>query len=135
MFSLRMVTYQGEYQVIDVDSCNLPTTEGRRGILPNHMPVMLLVQVGVMWCRIGGRIERYTVSDGVFMFENNQGVLLAQAIENVRDIDVARAKEAQFRAQEKLRTSANELDIQRARIALRKAINRVNAANGRDTGE
>ncbi len=128
MLSVKLVTYQGDYKTLEVDSINLPTPQGRRGILPNHMPIMLPIDIGVMYVKINGQQQRYTVSKGVFYFENNEATLLADTIEDVDEIDVDRAEIAKSKAEERLKSASKEIDIRRAEIALAKAVNRINAA-------
>ena len=128
MITAKLVTYRGLYRTIKVDSINLPSVEGRRGILPNHMPIMIPVEIGIMETVADGQKKRYAISDGMFYFENNQATLLADTIEDTSEIDRDRARLAQQRAQEKLESSSEEFEIERARIALQKAINRINAA-------
>ncbi len=129
MFTVDLITYKGKYRKVEVDSINLPTPEGRRGVLPNHMPIMTPVIIGVVETSAGGVKTRYTVSDGMFYFEDNEATLLADTIEDVSEIDIVRARQAEERARKILESSSEEFDIDRARIALQKAINRINAAN------
>ena len=130
MITAKLVTYRGLYRTIEVDSINLPSVEGRRGILPNHMPIMIPVEIGIMETVADGHKKRYAISDGMFYFENNMATLLVDTIEDTSEIDRERARLAQEKAQKKLETSSEEFEIERARVALQKAINRINAAEG-----
>lgn len=127
MFTVELVTYKGVFKTVTAQSINLPTPDGRRGILPNHMPIMLPLSIGVVSILEENGRKRYTVSEGVFYFENNKGTLLADSIEDVDAIDIDRARVAEAKAREKLRNSDNDLDIDKAQIALLKAINRIKA--------
>ena len=127
MFTVELVTYKGVYRTVTAQSINLPTPDGRRGILPNHMPIMLPLSIGVVSILEESGRKRYTCSEGVFYFENNKGTLLADSIEDVDAIDIYRAKAAEAKAREKIRSSDNDLDIDKAQIALLKAINRIKA--------
>ena len=127
MFTVELVTYKGVYKTITAQSINLPTPEGRRGILPNHMPIMLPLTIGVVSIMEENGRKRYTCSEGVFYFENSKGTLLADSIEDVDAIDINRAKAAEAKARERIKNSDNDLDIDKAQIALLKAINRIKA--------
>ena len=127
MFKVQLYTYKGLYRDLEADSINLPTPDGRRGILPNHMAIMLPVSIGVLSITSEAGVKKYTVSEGIFYFENNKGTLLADSIEDVEYIDIKRAKEAVERARQRLETSDTDSDIYRAEVALKKAINRINA--------
>jgi F-type H+-transporting ATPase subunit epsilon len=54
--------------------------------------------------------------------------VLAQIAERPQEIDVARAEAARKRAEERLANRAPDLDIERARIALMKALVRLQVA-------
>ena len=127
MFTVELVTYKGIYRTVNARSINLPTPDGRRGILPNHMPIMLPISIGVVSILEENGRKRYTCSEGVFYFEDNKGTLLADSIEDVEAIDINRARAAEAKARERIRSSDNDLDIDKAQIALLKAINRIKA--------
>ena len=63
MITAKLVTYRGLYRTIEVDSINLPSVEGRRGILPNHMPIMIPVEIGIMETVADGQKKRYAISE------------------------------------------------------------------------
>ena len=127
MFTAKLITYRGEYKVVECNSINIPTPDGRRGILPNHMPIMLPIDLGIMYITENGEKKKYTVTEGIFYFENNEATVLCDAIEDAATIDRERAVLQQQKAEETIRSSDNESDIRRAQLALRKAINRIKA--------
>lgn len=127
MFDLTIITYRGEYAKLTCETVNLPTPDGRWGILSNRMPIMLPLSIGIMYVRTPDGEKRYTVDGGIFYFENNTATLIADEIEDVDFIDVERARKAQLKAEERIRKAQTEYDINRARIALQKAINRIKA--------
>ncbi len=127
MFTIQIMTYKGVYGELECDSCNLPTPDGRRGILPNHMPIIIPVDIGVMHTVENGKPKKYAVSEGIFYFENNYATMLLDSIEDVAKIDIERARRAKERAEEKLRVAQSESEIRRAQVALQKAINRIRA--------
>ena len=127
MFNLTILTYRGLYAEMECNSVNLPTPDGRWGILPNRMPIMLPISIGIMYVRTPDGEKKYTVDGGIFYIENNVATLLIEEIEDVENIDIERARKAQRNAEERIRNAQTEYDINRARIALQKAINRINA--------
>ena len=129
MFKVQFYTYKGLYKEIEADSINLPTPDGRRGILPNHMPVMLPVTLGVVNATVKGENRKFTVADGMFYFENNEAILISDNIEDVRDIDIEAVKAAEMRARQRLSSATRESDVTRAQIALQKALNKISAYN------
>lgn len=84
----------------DVDSVLLPGASGEMGILPKHAPVLTTLKYGVIKVRTAGKEELFTVAGGVAEVQPNIVTILADAAENVEEIDIARAEEARNRAEE-----------------------------------
>jgi len=84
----------------DVDIVVLPGTEGEMGILPHHAPLLTTLKIGIIKVRSGGKEEVFTVAGGVAEVQPDIVTVLADAAENVEEIDVARAEAARKRAQE-----------------------------------
>jgi F-type H+-transporting ATPase subunit epsilon len=87
----------------DADSVLIPGAEGYLGVLPHHTPVLTTIQLGVITVR-GRDGERYfTVAGGVAEVQPDQVTILADAAENVAEIDIQRAGAARLRAEELLK--------------------------------
>ncbi|HKJ37425.1 MAG TPA: ATP synthase F1 subunit epsilon [Anaerolineales bacterium] len=86
----------------DVDSILLPGAGGEMGILPKHAPVLTTLKYGVVKVRKDGQEELFTVAGGVAEVQPNIVTILADAAENVDEIDITRAEEARKRAEEVL---------------------------------
>ncbi len=129
MFKVQLYTYKGLYRELEADSINLPTPDGRRGVLSNHMPIMLPVSLGIVDMVVEGKPCSYTVADGVFYFDNNEAILISDNIEDVRDINIEEVRAAESRARQRLAEATRESDIARAQIAIQKALNKINAYN------
>jgi F-type H+-transporting ATPase subunit epsilon len=84
----------------DVDIIVLPGSGGEMGILPHHAPVLTSLKDGVIKVRKGSREEIFTVAGGVAEVQPDIVTILADAAENVEEIDVARAEAARKRAEE-----------------------------------
>jgi F-type H+-transporting ATPase subunit epsilon len=84
----------------DVDIVVLPGTDGEMGILPHHAPLLTTLKIGIIKVRSGGKEEVFTVAGGVAEVQPDIVTVLADAAENVEEIDVARAEAARKRAQE-----------------------------------
>jgi F-type H+-transporting ATPase subunit epsilon len=92
------IVYQG-----DADIVVLPGAAGEMGILPNHSPVLTVLQFGVIRVRTGKGEEFFTVAGGVAEVQPDQVTVLADAAENVVEIDEQRAETARHRAEEALK--------------------------------
>ncbi|MDD6468142.1 MAG: ATP synthase F1 subunit epsilon [Erysipelotrichaceae bacterium] len=128
MITVKMITPEGLYKTVHTKILNVDTIDGQRGILPNHMPIVLMLKIGVMSTEEEGIRNRYTVSGGMLYFENNVATVLSDSIENVKDIDVGRAQRARDRAEQRLKKGSKDLDVRRAEVALQRALNRIKAS-------
>lgn len=92
------IVYQG-----DADMVVLPGIDGVMGILPNHSPLLTALQFGVITVRLKGEDNYFTVAGGFVEVQPDQVTVLADAAENVAEIDIARAEAAKARAEEMLK--------------------------------
>ena len=86
----------------DVDIVVLPGEAGEMGILPKHAPVLTALKFGIIKVRKDGVEQVFTVAGGVAEVQPTIVTVLADAAENVEEIDVARADAARARAEEAL---------------------------------
>jgi F-type H+-transporting ATPase subunit epsilon len=92
------IVYQG-----DADIVVLPGAAGEMGVLPNHSPVLTVLQFGVIRVRAKGEDQFFTVAGGVAEVQPDQVTVLADAAESVEEIDTQRAESARRRAEELLK--------------------------------
>ncbi|MBN1230764.1 MAG: ATP synthase F1 subunit epsilon [Anaerolineales bacterium] len=85
----------------DADMVIVPGIEGEMGVLPQHSPLLTLLDVGVVRIKIAGeqRQEIFTVTGGVVDIRPDEVIILADASEHLAEIDVERAQAAKDRAQ------------------------------------
>lgn len=76
-----------------------------------------------------GEEERLAVSGGFMEVASNTVRILADTAEKAEEIDVARAEEAAARARARLAAADAGIDMLRAEIALKRAINRLHVAH------
>lgn len=86
----------------DVDMVVLPGAGGEMGVLPHHAPVLTTLKYGVVKVRHAGKEEVFAVAGGVAEVQPDIVTVLADAAENVEEIDIARAQFAKKRAEESL---------------------------------
>ena len=86
----------------DVDIVVLPGSAGEMGILPHHAPLLTTLNYGVIKVRTKGKEEIFTVAGGVAEIQPEIVTVLADAAENVAEIDLDRAEAARQRAKEVL---------------------------------
>jgi F-type H+-transporting ATPase subunit epsilon len=86
------------------------------------------MKTGPMHIKTNKNTLYYAVSGGVLSVQKNQTILLVDAIEQAEEIDVARAKEALKRAEERLKDKNEKIDDARAKASLSRALNRIQVA-------
>jgi len=126
---LKITTHEKVVFDSDVDEIYSKGTQGEFGILPGHIPFMSALDIGVTKVIVDGKPERFTTMGGVFQLKDNEALILTQAAEHAEEIDVERAEEAKKRAQERLEASTGDVDTQRAEIALARALARLKATD------
>ena len=84
----------------DADIIIVPGEAGEMGILPNHAPLLSTLRMGVIKVRFGSNEQDFTVSGGIIEVQPDIITILADAAENVLEIDVTRAEAAKGRAEE-----------------------------------
>ena len=94
----------------EVDAVTLPGAAGEMGILPHHAPVLTTLKYGVIKVRRAGKEELFAVAGGVAEVQPTIVTVLADAAENIQDIDVVRAKAAKKRAEDALANLSPEED-------------------------
>lgn len=90
----------------DVDIVVLPGSAGEMGILPHHAPLLTTLKYGFIKVRQQGNEQVFTVAGGVAEVQPQIVTVLADAAENIEEIDVKRAETARERAQEILARGA-----------------------------
>lgn len=125
-----VVTPVGRYRELETEILNIKTIDGQRGILPNHVPTVLVLDIGKMVIVNDGKREDYAVGGGIVYFDDNHAKILVDSIESQEEINVKRAEEAKERAMRRLESKDENIDIRRAEISLKKAINRINVKKG-----
>lgn len=132
---LEFVTPERAVAHEEVDELQLPGEEGYFGVLPGHAPLLAALKTGQMWYRKGAETHWAFVDGGFAEVLPDRVSILAQIAERAEDIDLQRAEASKRRAEERLSAvgavSATDLDAARARIALLRAITRLDISRRR----
>ncbi|MCL4561096.1 MAG: ATP synthase F1 subunit epsilon [Chloroflexi bacterium] len=83
----------------DADIVVLPGAAGVMGVLPHHSPLLSTLKDGIITVRWKGKEEFFTVAGGIVEIQPDQVTVLADASENVEEIDIERAEAAKKRAE------------------------------------
>ena len=127
--TLEIVTPDRSLVREEVDEVQVPAAEGYLGVLPGHTPLLATLQVGEVTYRKGTEVTRLAVAFGFVEVLPDRVTILAQIAERAEDIDVARAEAAKRRAEERMTKMGADIDFERARVALMKALIRLQVAS------
>ena len=132
--TLEIVTPDHAVAHAEVDEVEIPAEDGYIGVLPGHTPLLTSLKVGEMWYRKGGERHFLSVAFGFAEILPDRVIVLARICEKAEEIDISRAEAAKRRAEERLAQAKAaaagkvDQDLDRARIALLKAMVRLNVA-------
>ena len=132
---LEIVSPDRVVYAADIDMLIARSTGGESGILPKHIPLVTGLQPHAMKMHVDGGEKLFAVAGGFMEVEPEKITVLATAAEEPIDIDINRAQRAYERAQERLQllrespdTQGGIIDEQRATLALKRAIARLQTA-------
>ncbi len=128
-FHLRIVTPTQQIVREETEELQVPGKEGYMGILAGHAPLLSEMQVGEITYRQGRDLRHLAVSWGFVEVLPEQVTVLAETAEKSSDIDVSRAQASKERAERRLNNPDPDTDINRATVALHKALSRLHVAS------
>jgi F-type H+-transporting ATPase subunit epsilon len=131
---LEIVTAERAVYADEVNVIIAPGIIGQLAILPNHAPLMTMLEPGELCVRKNGEETYIAISGGYLEVLQNKVVILADAAERSEEIDIARAEAAKQRAQEQLRQHAPGVDLISAEAHLRRSLARLKVAERRRRG-
>ena len=115
------------------------TKDGQIGILPGHINLIAPLEVEELKVRRvddESHVDWIAVNGGIIEVKDDFITIVADSAERERDIDVSRAERAKQRAERVLEEETKRVleeatksdrndDVQRAQVALRRALNRI----------
>jgi F-type H+-transporting ATPase subunit epsilon len=127
--TLEIVTPERPLIREQVDEVIVPAADGSLGVLPGHTPLLARLDIGQLSYRKGQETFYLLVAFGFAEILPDRVTILAQTAEKAGEIDLKRAETARDRAQERLARPTMEMDFERARIAMVKALVRLQVAS------
>lgn len=125
MFKLELMALNGKRRELLLKSIILPTSDGNRTVLANHMDIVIEVVPGDAKLRFEKEVVSYFVSNGVFNFTKGEGMLFVDAFESEDEINFERAHKAYENASDILSDSTDYFEIKKAEQALKRALGRL----------
>lgn len=128
---VSVVTPNGPVFEQDAEMISVRAQSGELGILPGHIPMVAPLQIGALRIKTTAKeTELVAISGGFVEVRPDAVTVLAQSAEQASSIDVDRALRAKERAESRLQNNKkDEIDFQRAELALKRAMNRLSVVD------
>ena len=105
------------------------TTEGDVGVLASHSNFVANLPSGPIKVKQeDGSFRIAAISNGMLSVNQGEVSVLATAIEWADEIDLERAKHSEEDARNRLKKSQSSMDIDKATLKLKRALNRIGVA-------
>jgi F-type H+-transporting ATPase subunit epsilon len=106
----------------DADMVIMRCTTGARGIMPKHKAISAILDYGALRILNDGSERRMAVFGGIAQVQNNEVIILANDAQWPEDIDRARAEREHEMAENRLRESEGNIDIQSNQVTMRRTL-------------
>lgn len=127
-FKIQILACDKPFYIGECESIIVPTNDGLVGVWADHTNVIMAIIPGELTYRIpGGEDQKAVVSNGMIKIEDNEVLILVDAIERPEEIDVHRAQRAADRAKEEILQKRSLREYRLAEANLARAINRLKA--------
>ena len=128
---LQISTPDKDFYDGDADMVIVKSVTGEMGILPKHLPLVTILDIGIIRIKNGNDEKRVSIDSGFMEIKNSEISILTDSAEWPEDIDLGRAEKARQRAEERINTKKDtHTDFLRAEMSLKRAINRIRNAKG-----
>lgn len=124
-FFLEIVTPEKKFFSGDVEMVILKTPEGEMGILEGHTPMVVAIAVGPVKIKKDGEWQEAILTEGFMEIKQDKTIILTDTAEWPHEVDIARAKAAKERAEERLRRQLDQVEHMRSQSALARALARL----------
>ena len=125
--TLDIVTPYGHVFTDEVDEIIASGSEGEFGVLPDHVPFLTTMKIGMLTYKKGSETGHFFVNWGYAEVGPDKVTILADSAEKSDDIDVERAKAQLERSEARLKKE-EEIDEARAKAAIERGLMRVQVA-------
>ena len=120
------------YQNDQVDQVSIPTTTGEITVLPNHIPLVSILQSGEMVFKENGQENFFALSGGFLeVKEHSEVLILADNVEHAHEINIEKAEAAKAKAQAQMSElrNAEDVDFAKLQAVIDREANRLRVGN------
>lgn len=122
---LEIITPDASVFKGEVDFVLVRALDGDLGIMPSHAPLLASLQIWPLMYEKDHDRNGIFVVGGFLEVKNNTVTVITSNAELSGSIDRKRAEEAKRRAEKLLNAKTQDIDVERAQLALHRAIGRI----------
>lgn len=113
----------------NVESVSIPTADGEITVLPHHLPIVTLLQAGVLRIKKGEQETALAVSSGVVEVNARRVVILADTAERADELEEEKIEKARAQAQKLMESKRSDSEaFAEATAALERELARLKVA-------
>ncbi len=124
-FALSVVTPEREVLSTGAEMIILRGADGDLGVLARHIPLVTAIKPSVLVIKREEGEQRLALTGGFLEVRGDVVTVLARSAERPEEIDRQRAEEAKRRAEDRLQQHDSDVDVERAKGALQRALVRL----------
>ena len=127
IFKVEIITPDRVFFTGEADFLEFTAETGDLGVYKNHIPMTTVLSPGLVTIHNGDEEKVAAVHAGFAEILGDKVTLLAELAEWPDEIDEQRAIAAKERAEQRLASHTEDIDVKRAEFALKKALIRIDA--------
>ncbi|MFH1286890.1 MAG: ATP synthase F1 subunit epsilon [Candidatus Magasanikbacteria bacterium] len=117
MINFRIATPESVVYEDEISQVSIPTTSGEITVLPGHIPLVSVIQSGELKFSDKEGDHKFAIAGGfVEVRGKDEVIILANNAERAEEIDIERAEEARKRAIKEIEEAENRADVDFARL-------------------
>ena len=125
-FDLKILAAEGTFYEGECESLILPISDGHYGILADHQNTIAAIVPGMLEFTIPGEGKRYAViSNGTFLMEDNQVLILAITVERPEDVEANKIRRQQEEENEERLRKQSIQEYKSNRLRIEREMNRL----------
>lgn len=131
-FKFEVVTPEKVFYSDDVDMIIFNREDGEMGVMADHMPMVVAVDVGILKIVKDGVYKFAAISEGFVEITDKGVTAIVDAAEWPEDIDIERAEKAKELAEDKLKEYKKNKEMETLlKLSIVRANNRIKVAKNR----
>ena len=131
-FKFEVITPEKVFYSSDVDMIIFNREDGEMGVMADHMPMVVAVDVGMLKIIKDGMYKFAAISEGFIEITDKGVTAIVDAAEWPEDIDVERAERAKRLAEDKLKEYRKNKEMETLlKLSIVRANNRIKVAKNR----